>query len=257
MTDEKECFFISPIGDDGSDIRKRSDKVMEYVIEEALSDFDYSVTRADKMDEPGSITNQIIRKIVNSDLVIADLTGHNPNVFYELAVRHATGEPFIQLIDSNESIPFDVNDDRTIHYGLGVEEADRAKRKIRSQLEMIRDDDPKFDNPVSRSAEMQSLHESEDPADQNLADLLETVSKIDRKVNRMQHRLIDNQRPSSHRSPEEETKRIRIDDNVLTLRDDTVSSEFVEEIAEKHDISTLKVSDLLRSNGIEIQETFD
>lgn len=100
MSDDKECFFIAPIGDAESESRERSDKLMEYIVDEAVSDYGYSVTRADQMDQPGSITNQIIEKVVDSELVIADLTEHNPNVFYELAVRHATGEPFIQLIKS-------------------------------------------------------------------------------------------------------------------------------------------------------------
>src|SRR6056297_391725 len=110
MSEDKECFFIAPIGDEGSESRERSDKLMEYIVEEAVSDYGYSVTRADLMDEPGSITSQIIQTTVESELVIADLTGHNPNVFYELAVRHATGQPYIQLIESTESIPFDISD---------------------------------------------------------------------------------------------------------------------------------------------------
>lgn len=185
MSSDKDCFFISPIGENGSDTRKRSDKVLEYIINEVVSDFGYSVIRADQMDQPGSITNQVIRKTVDSDLVIADLTGYNPNVFYELAVRHATGKPYIQLIDSSESIPFDISDLRTVHYGLEVSEANGAKEEIRSQLESWEDEEPSFDNPISHSAEMQSLRESADPTDQNLADMLETMSNIDKKIDRM------------------------------------------------------------------------
>lgn len=190
MSDEKECFFIAPIGEEGSEARERSDKLMEYIVEEAVSDYDYSVTRADQMDQPGSITDQIIEKVVDSELVVADLTGHNPNVFYELAVRHATGEPCIQLINSSESIPFDISDIRTIKYGLGVKEADQAKQEIRSQLNMLRDGDPEFDNPISRSAEMQSLRESTDPTDQNLAEILQTISRLDKKVERLEANVV-------------------------------------------------------------------
>ncbi|MFC7139259.1 hypothetical protein ACFQMA_05330 [Halosimplex aquaticum] len=186
MSDNKECFFIAPIGDKESKVRERSNKVMEYIVEETVSDYGYSVTRADQMDQPGSITNQVIEKTVNSELVIADLTGHNPNVFYELAVRHATGEPYIQLIKINESIPFDISDFRTIKYGLEVDEAEQAKEKIRGLLESLLDGEPEFDNPISESAEMQSLRESADPTDQNLAEVLETMYKLDKKVNQLE-----------------------------------------------------------------------
>jgi len=51
------------------------------------------VIRADKISEPGIITTQIIGHIVDAELVIADLTDKNPNVFYELAIRHAIRNP--------------------------------------------------------------------------------------------------------------------------------------------------------------------
>lgn len=189
MSAEKECFFVSPIGDEGSEVRERSNKLMEYVIQEPVSEFGYTLERADQMDQPGSITNQVIQKTVNSDLVIADLTGHNPNVFYELAVRHATGKPYIQLIESNESIPFDISDLRTIHYGLEVAAADQAKEDIRSQLELLDDESQEFDNPISRSAEMQSLRQSGDPSDQNLADLVDLMSNVDRRISKLEHEI--------------------------------------------------------------------
>lgn len=189
MSDDKECFFISPIGDEDSNVRDRSNKVMEYIIKKAVTEYGYSVTRADQMDEPGSITNQVIQKTVNSELVIADLTGHNPNVFYELAVRHATGEPYIQLIKTGESIPFDISDFRTIKYGLDVDEADQARERIRGLLQTLVDEEPEFDNPISESAEMQSLRESSDPADQNLAEILETMYKLDQKVGGLENKI--------------------------------------------------------------------
>jgi len=198
MSNKKECFFITPIDSEGSEVRERSNKVMEYIVEEAVSDYGYSVTRADKMDQPGSITNQVIQKTINSELVIADLTDHNPNVFYELAVRHATGEPYIQLINSNESIPFDISDFRTIRYGLKVDKADQAKEEIRGLLQKLEDEEPEFDNPISASAEMQSLRESADPTDQNLAEILNTMYSLDNRMNQLEN-LITNSESESER----------------------------------------------------------
>lgn len=256
MSDDKECFFIAPIGDDGSEIRERSDTLMEYIIEEAVSDFDYSVKRADKMDQPGSITSQIIQMTVESDLVIADLTGHNPNVFYELAVRHATGKPCIQLIKSTESIPFDISDLRTIQYGLGVEEADQAKQQIRSQLESLEDGDTEFDNPISRSAEMRSLRESENPEDKNLAEVLQTMSRLDRKIEKLENELVD---PRENRSPNkksltdftpesENIERIKISGKEYETENGSLPESTIESIAEDADMSFGEVENMLRKN---------
>lgn len=97
------CFVISPIGDDNSDTRKRSDMVLKHIICPPIEQLGYEVIRADKISEPGIITTQIIQLIVDSALVIADLTERNPNVFYELALRHAIRKPLVQLIKNGKS----------------------------------------------------------------------------------------------------------------------------------------------------------
>ena len=91
-TEKPTCFVIAPIGPKESDIRKRSDKVLKHIFKKALAE-KYEVIRGDEIDEPGMITSQVLRAVQESPLVVADLTGHNPNVLYELAVRHAIEKP--------------------------------------------------------------------------------------------------------------------------------------------------------------------
>lgn len=111
---EAVCFYITPIGEEGSDQRKHSDLFLGQLIEPAVEQFQLSVVRADKIDQPGIITRQIIDYILKSRLVIADLSFHNPNVFYELALRHAVRKPVVQIVRARNSIPFDINQMRTI-----------------------------------------------------------------------------------------------------------------------------------------------
>lgn len=112
----KSCFVICPIGDDDSEPRKRSDQVLKYIIQPAARKAGYNAERADQIDKPGIITSQVIQRVVNDDLVIADLTDSNPNVFYELAIRHALKKPLVQIIKKGERIPFDIAATRTIYY---------------------------------------------------------------------------------------------------------------------------------------------
>ena len=83
-------------------------------MEPALQTFSMKVVRADAIDKPGMITRQIIEYILKARLVIADLSFHNPNVFYELALRHATRLPIVQIIRNGDRIPFDVQQMRTV-----------------------------------------------------------------------------------------------------------------------------------------------
>ena len=110
MTDEKNCFVISPIGEPDSETRKRADQILKHVVKPAVGECGYTAVRADEIDKPGIITSQVIQRVVTDPLVVADLTERNPNVFYELAIRHALRKPLVQLIKKGEQIPFDVAD---------------------------------------------------------------------------------------------------------------------------------------------------
>ena len=90
---------MAPIGPEDSDVRKRSDKVLKHIFfRKALAE-KYDVIRGDEIDEPGMITSQVLRAVQEAPLVVADLTGHNPNVLYELDVRHAIEKPIIHVIE--------------------------------------------------------------------------------------------------------------------------------------------------------------
>lgn len=111
---EKVCFLVAPIGRPDSVVRQRSDRVLEVLIRPTLTRLGYRVVRVDRLAVLGSLSVQIRSLLRRSDLVIADLTGANANVFYELGFRHATDKPCLQLIEEGEQIPFDVADIRTI-----------------------------------------------------------------------------------------------------------------------------------------------
>jgi hypothetical protein len=83
-------------------------------VEPALSTFRLKVVRADAIDTPGMITRQVMEYLIRSRLVIADLSFHNPNVFYELCLRHAVRLPIVQIIRHGDRIPFDVHQMRTV-----------------------------------------------------------------------------------------------------------------------------------------------
>lgn len=106
MVEDKVCFVICPIGKMDSDIRKRSDLTFNYIIKPVVENFGYRPIRADHINESGMITHQIIDYIIESPLVIADLTDSNPNVFYELAIRHIVEMPYIQRTFSTLNTQF-------------------------------------------------------------------------------------------------------------------------------------------------------
>ena len=150
---EKLCFYISPIGSDESEQRKHADLFMSSIVEPALEELGLSVVRADSINSAGIITAQIIEYIVNSKLVIADLSFHNPNVFYELSLRHSLGKPSIHLIRKSDAIPFDIHSFRTIVIDTSsiytlVPQIESYKTAILAQARQLIESPDITDNPI-------------------------------------------------------------------------------------------------------------
>ena len=130
----KRCFVISPIGKEGSDERKHANDVLDLIIKPAVLQCDIQAFRADQLHEPGKITHQMFREILQADFCIALLTGLNPNVFYELAIAQATNKPVIVLMEKNSAdLPFDIKDLRCLYYDLEP----RAIRERTSEKALI------------------------------------------------------------------------------------------------------------------------
>ncbi len=114
----KRCFVISPIGDAGTDIRKNADQLYQHIIMPVCEKCGFSTQRVDELNTSDSITQEIFDVLNEYELVIADLIGHNPNVFFEIGYRTKSQKPIIYLNSKNEIIPFDVSTIRTFEYDL-------------------------------------------------------------------------------------------------------------------------------------------
>jgi hypothetical protein len=148
------CFYITPIGDEISEQREHADFMMAYVIEPALKEFNLKVVRADQMGKPGMIGKQVIEHILKSRLVIADLSFHNPNVFYELCLRHTTRLPTVQIIRAADKIPFDLNQYRTIPIDIRnvytlYPKLQTYSAQVANQVRRALEDSESGDNPIS------------------------------------------------------------------------------------------------------------
>jgi nucleoside 2-deoxyribosyltransferase len=134
----KTCFVLSPIGATGSETRKRSDAILGSIIEPAVRTHGYEPIRADRLPEPSTITKQVIDHIVSDDLVIADLTDSNPNVFYELGICHAIRKPVMLLMLDGQVAPFDLHEMRRIpihHYDQDI--VVKARNEVERQILFI------------------------------------------------------------------------------------------------------------------------
>lgn len=177
----QKCFVISPIGDPLSETRKRADGFLNEVIRPIAIECGYEVERADDDKSPGIVTEGIVNKIIDADLVIADLHGHNPNVMYELAIRHATDKPLIQMIEIGEAIPFDIGGLNTIFYDPSVNGLSKWREDLRASIKSVANG-AKGANPVTRAGLMRTLKIGSGSEQVALNSILEEMQSLRREI---------------------------------------------------------------------------
>ncbi len=122
------CFTIMPFGG-------WFDDYYETVFCPAIESAGLEPCRADDLYRPSTIVNDIWSYTKRSELVLADLSGKNPNVFYELGLAHALAKPAILVVESMDDVPFDLRALRVIEYDKNSPKwGDLLKEKIEKAI---------------------------------------------------------------------------------------------------------------------------
>jgi hypothetical protein len=187
---DTECFFIAPIGKDGSPERKRSDAILKFVVARAAAELGLTAVRADKISEPGQITLQVIDHVLRARAAVADLTGSNANVYYELAIRHTAKLPVALIAEKDCVLPFDIAQMRTIFVDhTDLASADNCREAIVVQLREALSENAVIDSPIATSIDVRAL-QSGDKVERNIAELVTSVEELS-KMQRLSLSRID------------------------------------------------------------------
>jgi hypothetical protein len=185
---DDECFFIAPIGDEGGETRKRSDGVRDWVVKPAAqAAAGLQAVRADEVGEPGQITAQAVQHCLRAKAAVADLTGGNPNVYYELSVRHGAQLPVVLIAQEGTKLPFDISQSRVIFFDhTDLNSAGKAREELEIQIKASLDNPP--DNPISDGMRLAQL-QAGDAEEQALAVVLDQLQRLARATEQIDERL--------------------------------------------------------------------
>lgn len=176
---DAECFLISPIGERGGETRDRADGVRDFIVAPAVTDLGLTAVRADAIAEPGQITLQVIEHVLKAKGAVADLTGPNANVFYELAIRHTAQLPVVLIAHEEQrgNLPFDIAQMRTIFYDhKSLKSAADCRAAITEQLGQALAKGT-VDSPVAASVNLANL-QGGDASEQGIARVMDAVERI-------------------------------------------------------------------------------
>ncbi|MFX0136507.1 MAG: hypothetical protein ACFFDN_22900 [Candidatus Hodarchaeota archaeon] len=128
---------------------KEFNEVYTDLIKPAFEAVGYKVERADDIVSHENILKDIVRSIAKADLIIADLTSLNANVFYELGIAHTLQKPVIIITQSIDEVPFDLASYRVIQYSTHFKETPKLAEKLKERGEKAKGGKLEFSNPIS------------------------------------------------------------------------------------------------------------
>lgn len=125
------AFIIMPFA-------KKYNKVWQ-VIKQVCKELGINDVRGDEIKDIGPIINQIFNSISNADLVIAEISEKNPNVYYEVGVSHTIGKPTALLAQKEfiKSLPFDIQHNRV--FGYDIKNPDGVKEELIDKLGFLKE----------------------------------------------------------------------------------------------------------------------
>lgn len=154
----KTCYIISQIGKPDTPERKWADFVKDRIISPVVTELGYKTPqRSDKDQAESMIMTGIVKQMFEADLVIADLTNRNPNVFYELGIRNCAHKPVIHLIEDGQSPPFDLAGNKAIFVSRDHERVIKAQAEIKERIEAIEKDPKQFYSNVQTYMQSKEL----------------------------------------------------------------------------------------------------
>lgn len=108
------------------------------LIKEVCNNLDVNLNRADEILGSQSIYNDIITNIIESDIIIADITVKNANVFYELGYAHALKKNVILIRQPHDDMVFDISQFRYIEYELSYKKAKEFQKRLTDTISIYK-----------------------------------------------------------------------------------------------------------------------
>lgn len=178
MNNKKKCFVIMPFSKTQSCTEQKWTEIFEYIIKPAVEESGLGYDCERSVAERENIIKGILEALNSANVVIADLTDNNPNVFYELGVRHTLANRTILIAQGEKHIPFDLGQYPVAFYSESPAKIVEFKSEIKKKLEDIEKNPERSDNPVADFLRKRNIELLSSEKKVNLAKLTALLSEL-------------------------------------------------------------------------------
>lgn len=188
-TPTKICFVSMPFGvkhDQETEKTIDFDSIYQLVISPAADAEGFVTVRADNTLPSGRILDQVVERIMAADLFIGDISTLNPNVFYEIGLRHMTAKLCMLIARKGVKIPFDLAGYRVYMYSDQQDDVKNARYGLQATINALLAGGPSAGSPVSIHR-LKELQEGDKAAEKSQLDalglgLMDTMTSIERRL---------------------------------------------------------------------------
>lgn len=253
MDSEKNCFVVTPIGNSDSQTRRKAQGILDTVIRPVLIEKGYKVHVAHEISSLGSITKQVIEHLLKDDLVITNLTELNPNVMYELAVRHAVRKPVVTIAEEGTVLPFDISDERAIFYRNDMAGAFELTPRLKVAIEEATNESVS-DNPIYRVANSILINEStEIPSIEKV--LMHRLDSLESLISDLSKRSIADSSVHMSKSSYKNSKIPKANGVLFSVsKDDINVKEFINALDLMDNVASVDVVNVVANKDADIEE---
>lgn len=186
----KDCFVIMPISDNENYDIGHFDRVYEYLIKPAVIEAGFNPVRADDIKKTNYIIIDILKKLIDSEMAICDLSSRNPNVLYELGIRQSFNKPVTFIKDNLTERIFDIQGFRDFEYdaSLRIDSVEKERIKL---AEIIANTYDSAGKDVNSIVDLLSIRKAsvvnELKISPELSVILKSIENIDSKISKLQN----------------------------------------------------------------------
>jgi hypothetical protein len=196
-------------------------RVYEYIIKPACKSAGFAPVREEEINTTDHIVIDVLKKIIEADVAVCDLSSHNPNVLYQLGIRQAFNLPVTLIKDNKTARIFDIQGWREVQYdaNMRIDKIEEAIPELAHALKTTHKDAGKSINSIIQLLGIEPARVTKTEVSRETELVLEAIDNVNRRLNRIENESA-NRNPSAGGYPQTDNKFVFVGNKLCSIGDD-------------------------------------
>jgi hypothetical protein len=186
---KKTCFIMMPGSKNDGYEPGHFKRVYEYIVKPACKNAGFEPIREEDINTTGHIVIDVLKKIIEADMAVCDLSSQNPSVLYQLGVRQSFNLPITLIKDNKTARIFDIQGWREVQYdaNMRIDKIEEAIPELTHALKSAYKDAGKSINSITQLLGIEPAKVTKTEVSRDTELLLEAIENVNRRLNRIEN----------------------------------------------------------------------